>query len=208
MRSELLPAGEAGAVDRAADVLAGGGLVVFPTDTVYGLAVAAGVPGATERIFAAKDRPDAQALAVLVGDRAQAAELGDLDGPRGLAELLDEAWPGPLTVVVARRPGTGTDLDLGGDPGTIGLRWPDHDLVRALAERVGALVTTSANRHGVPTPELAVDAAASLAEPADLVLDGGRCEGLASTVVLCTEDPPRIVRQGAFPAEAVRAHLA
>src|SRR4051794_3515822 len=104
MPTNLLSVDAVDAIEQAAAVLTGGGLVVFPTDTVYGLAVAARVPGATSRIFAAKDRPGGQALAVLVADTTQAEELAALDAPPGLAALLEEAWPGPLTVVLGRRP--------------------------------------------------------------------------------------------------------
>jgi tRNA threonylcarbamoyl adenosine modification protein (Sua5/YciO/YrdC/YwlC family) len=111
------------------------------------------------------------------------------------AELAAAHWPGPLTMVLRRRPGLGWRL---GEPtDTIGVRCPDHDLVRALAARVGPLATTSANRHGLPTPSSALEAAGQLLGPVDLVLDGGPLYGTPSTVVDLTGEAPRVLRQGA-----------
>jgi len=180
-------------VDAVVRVLEAGGAVVLPTDTVYGLAA---LPGHEDRLYELKDRPESVPIAVLVADLEQAARIGRLDArARRLAEAF---WPGPLTVVVDRVDGAGT----------VGLRCPDHDLVRAVAARVGPLPTTSANRHGVPTPSVAAEAAASLAGEADLVVDGGPCGAVASTVVDLTGDEPQVLREGAVPSEAVLAALA
>lgn len=172
--------------------------MVLPTDTVYGLAALPTVPGATDRLFALKGRAEDQPLAVLVADAGQALALAE-PPPAAVAALVDRHWPGPLTLVLRRRAGA-RGLELGGDPGTIGLRCPDHDLVRAIASRVGPLATTSANRHGQPTPVSAAEAAAALDGPVDLVVDGGRCAGLASTVLDATVEPWKILREGAITA--------
>ena len=183
------------------DALLAGGAVVLPTDTVYGVAAATMVPGSTAALFRLKRRPIDVALPVLCADEAQARSLaGDL--PPGADRLMSTCWPGPLTVVVPRRPGLG--LDLGGpDDETIGLRVPAAPLVLAIAERTGPLACTSANRHGQPTPATAAGAAAALGPGVAAVLDGGRCDGLPSTVVGWSGGVHRILRQGALQADRV-----
>ena len=193
-------------VQDVATVLRGGGTVVLATDTVYGLAVLPTDPVAVARVWALKDRPPDQPLAVLVADVAQAQVLAavDLTGlgigtPRG--PWLPWAWPGPLTLVVPRS-AAAADLHLGGDPDTIGIRCPADALVRALAAEVGPVAATSANRHGEPTPTTADEAAISLTGEPDLVVDGGPAGTTASTVVDLTGPAPRVLRAGALdPAE-------
>ncbi|HEX7133338.1 MAG TPA: L-threonylcarbamoyladenylate synthase [Iamia sp.] len=183
-------------VDQLVAALEAGEPVVLPTDTVYGLAALPSVPGATARLYALKDRRPDVALAVLVADAGALQDLATaVDGPT--AALVDAHWPGPLTVVVRRHPDL-AGWDLGGDPGTIGVRCPDHPLVRAVAARTGPIATTSANRHGQPTPATAAEAAASLTGPVAVVADGGTLAGVASTVVDLTVEPRRILRQGAL----------
>ena len=107
-----------------------------------------------------------------------------------------------MTLVVPRDPAWA--VDLGGDAATVGVRCPDHDLVRAVCRTVGPLATTSANRHGQPTPVTAAEAAAAVGD-VDLIVDGGRLSGTPSTVVDCTVDPVRILREGAIPSVEVLA---
>jgi tRNA threonylcarbamoyl adenosine modification protein (Sua5/YciO/YrdC/YwlC family) len=190
----------AGAVAAAAVELRAGRPVVLPTDTVYGVAALVDDAAAVADIFRRKGRDEAKPMAVLVADAAQASALTDAD----LGALAD-LWPGALTIVVHRTPGA--ELHLGPGAGgltTVGLRCPDHDLVRALAAEVGPLATTSANRAGEPSPSTAVEAAAVLGVGL-LVLDGGSCEGVPSTVVDLTVPPARILRVGAIDAEALCA---
>ena len=189
----------------AAEALRSGGVVLLPTDTVYGIAVVASTPGATGRLFALKERSEGQPVAVLVADRAQALALADAPGDAAL-RLMERLWPGPLTLVVRRSP-TASSLELGGDPATVGLRCPDHDLVRALATEVGPLATTSANRHRQPTPRTAAEAAASLVGPVDLVVDGGRLGSVASTVVDLTGSEPKVLREGAVTVDHLHRAL-
>ena len=187
------------AVDEVVRVLRDGGSVVLPTDTVYGLAVAADRPGAVGALAALKDRAAEQPVAVLVATVRQAEQVGEL--PAWARPLVERWWPGPLTLVLRRRPGLAWDL---GEPaGTVGIRVPDHELVRAIAAGVGPLATTSANRHGRPTPPTAEAAAAALSAPPDLVVDGGPCAGTASTVVDATGDGPVILRQGPLSEDEV-----
>jgi L-threonylcarbamoyladenylate synthase len=144
---------------------------------------------------------------VLVADAEQARELaGDLTP--AAERLIAEFWPGGLTLVVPRRPGL--KLQLGGtdDDTTIGLRLPDHPVPRALAAKVGPLAATSANRHGHRTPVEAAEVADELGAAVDLVLDGGRCEGSASTVVSVTAEGVTVLREGRVPgADVLRVAL-
>jgi L-threonylcarbamoyladenylate synthase len=192
-------------LDAAAEALAAGRPVVLPTDTVYGLAVEPTRAGATDRLFAVKERPRTAALPVLVASVHQAVELaGEL--PCTAATLAEAFWPGGLTLVVPRRPGL--DLDVGGeDDATVGLRLPDHPVPVALAQRVGALAATSANLHGRPTPAGADEVAAELGDAVELVLDGGPCAGAPSTVVACTAEGVTVLREGRVPTDDVLAAL-
>jgi tRNA threonylcarbamoyl adenosine modification protein (Sua5/YciO/YrdC/YwlC family) len=174
-------------VARAADALRAGGAVVLPTDTVYGLAA---LPGQEEVLAVLKDRPAEMPIAVLI------AEPTTMPLPASATRLAAVFWPGPLTLLVPGHDGT-----------TVGLRCPDHDFVRALARRVGPLPTTSANKHGEPTARAAADAAASLVRPPALVVDGGACGDLASTVVDCTAAGVVVVREGAVAERAIVAAL-
>lgn len=187
-------------MDDAVAVLRAGGVVLLPTDTVYGLAVATTCPGAVQQLFDMKGRGRDVPIAVLVADADQAWALAAVPVPPSARRLAERWWPGPLTVVVARAPGW--DADIGGDGTTVGLRCPDHALVRDLCRAVGPLATTSANRHGARTPPTAAAAAAAVGHTG-LVVDGGELAGAASTVVDCTVSPVRVLREGAVPAAAV-----
>jgi tRNA threonylcarbamoyl adenosine modification protein (Sua5/YciO/YrdC/YwlC family) len=183
-------------VEQAAEVLRAGELVMIPTDTVYGIAAAPSVPGATQRLFDAKGRRRDIPIAVLVADADQAWSVARAPVPGAARRMGERWWPGALTVVVERD--AAWTADLGDDVGTVGLRCPDHDFVRALCREVGPLATSSANRHGEPTaprgdPRL----------PVGLVVSDGPHSGLASTVVDCTVDPPMVIREGAIPAAAL-----
>ncbi|HCW00954.1 MAG: L-threonylcarbamoyladenylate synthase [Acidimicrobiales bacterium] len=175
----------AGAVDAAVACLRAGGVVVLPTETVYGVAALADDSSAVAELFVRKGRPTDRRVAVLVADLDQARSLAVVD-ERTIA-LAEVAWPGPLTMVLPTVPGS--------DEATVGVRCPDHALVQAVATSVGPIATTSANRSGDPTPADAASAAASLGGDL-LVLDGGRCTGMPSTVVDLTVDPAVILREG------------
>jgi len=191
-------------LEDAGAALRAGAVVAIPTDTVYGLAVDPTRPGGTEALFSLKDRPEALDLPVLVGSIDQADSL---TGPAGLsvtARLLAGVfWPGALTMVVPRR--DGLDWALGSHAETIGLRLPDHAFARALCDEVGALATTSANVHG-HTPCTDADAVRRAFGSRVVVIEGGRCPGLPSTVASLLGDMPECLREGAVPwAEIVAA---
>jgi len=185
------------ALHQAAAALRAGGVVLLPTDTVYGLAAL--TPGAEEDLFVLKGRPADRSIAVLVADRPAAESLA-ASVPEPLAELMDAHWPGPLTVVLPR-PQTSAPR-IGGDRATVGVRCPDHPWLRRLLAEVGPLATTSANRHAEQTP---INAGAVLAALAPdhksdvgiaVAIDGGPCSGQASTVVIWRNGRLRILRPG------------
>lgn len=166
-------------LSEAVAALRRGEVVGIPTDTVYGVA---SLPSCSDRLFELKQRPPEVQVPVLVGDPADAALLADVTGLA--ARLIEHFWPGALTIVMPQ-------LDAAG---TIGLRCPDHELVRELCRSVGPLATTSANLHGQP-PLTTADAVRATF-PGLVVVDGGTCEGSPSTVVDATGDRPVLLREG------------
>ncbi len=192
------------ALTEALAALAAGFPIGIPTDTVYGLAVDPFIPGAADRIFAAKQRPRDVDLPVLVAGIEQALSLATAV-PEVARVLMDRFWPGPLTLVVPRRPDL--NADLGDDDATIGLRCPDHPVPLALAAKLGPLATTSANLHGQPTSTTAQHVAEVFGDAVPLVLDGGTCAGSPSTVADCTGVEPKLLREGRVPWSEVQATI-
>lgn len=193
------------AIGRAAEVLARGGLVVFPTETVYGLGALADDAAAAARIFEAKGRPAYNPLIVHVSDVAEARALAS-SWPAAAERLTRRCWPGPLTVVVPRDPARVPDVVTAGGP-TVAIRMPAHAvalaLLRALARPVAA---PSANRFQQLSPTTAAHALKGLDGRVDLVLDAGPCDhGIESTVIDCSGDAPTVLRLGALPLSALRA---
>jgi L-threonylcarbamoyladenylate synthase len=187
-----------GAIEAAVSELESGRVVAMATDTVYGLVARADDAEAIFRIYELKDRPPERRMAVLVADVAQAAELVELDG---LAWCLASSfWPGPLTIAAPRRRSATT---LAGDRSSIGVRCPAHDVVRTIAERVGPLAATSANRHGRP-PETDAESVAASFPTVALVLDGGELPGAASSVVSVSGGELSVVREGPIGEDRLR----
>ena len=202
---ELASRGDHDVATLVAGVLAGGGVVVLPTDTVYGLAASLDHPDAMARLFDLKDRPAAVPIAVLVSDRQQVHHLA-AEIPAAADSLMAAFWPGALTVVLQADPAVGPRLanTIGGDGSTIGVRCPDHDLCRAVSSQVGPFAATSANRHGDPTPTTAEQAVASLVGPVDLLIDGGELDAVPSTVVQVGIDgEPSVLREGTISATQI-----
>jgi L-threonylcarbamoyladenylate synthase len=183
-----------GAIRRAAEAIGSGGVVIYPTDTLYGLAADPRQAFAVERIFAVKGRPGGQPLPLVVSGLGQARAVAALG--RSALRLAERFWPGPLTLVADARPGLAAGV--AGADGSVALRVPDHRVARDLADAVGfAITSTSANPSGGEAPRHAHDAAAGVPE-ADLILDGGpTAGGPPSTIVDARTDPPRLVRDGA-----------
>lgn len=185
----------------AVKALRSGGTVVLPTDTLYGLATSPAVEGATDALFRLKGRAADVPVAVLCASVGQAFALAG-DVPPDARDLAQRHWPGPLTLVLPRRRDLGWAL---GEPsGTIGLRCPDSPLVRSITKVVGPIATTSANRHGHPTPATPREAAESLTEQPDLVIDGGELAAQASTVIDATGPELRVLREGPITLDTGR----
>lgn len=192
-----------GSVARAAEAIARSGVVVLPTDTLYGLGADAFDAAACARVFAAKARPRSMPLPVLVRSPKQVTGLvGDVD-PRA-ERLMAAYWPGALTLVVRALP----DLawDLGETAGSVAVRMPADDVALALIAAVGPLAVTSANRSGRAPATTVGDALAQLGADVDVYLDAGeRGAGVASTIVDLTGPEVRTLRDGALDAEDVVA---
>jgi L-threonylcarbamoyladenylate synthase len=183
-------------VRQACDVLRTGGLVAFPTDTLYALGANALDPDAVERVFTIKGRHHGKPLSVLVGSLEAAAKLGLLSDP--IRALMGAYWPGPLTVVVKAT--AAVPAALAAATGTVGLRMPAGAVAQALLEASGMpIIGTSANKSGGADPADAKAVQKAVGGQIDLLLDGGRVAlGVPSTVIDCTQTPARIVREGAI----------
>lgn len=190
-------------IDEVVAALQAGGVVVLPTDTVYGLVALARDEAATAALFALKGRSHDVPLAVLCASVEQALALADPSAGPAVAAVAARWWPGPLTLVLPRR--AGVELHLGEPAHTVGLRVPDHDIVRAIAARVGPLAATSANRHGAPVEATAAAAAAALGDEVALVVDGGTLGERSSTVVDATGWPWVVLRAGPIAGDEILA---
>ena len=193
-------------IDRAVAVLRAGGLVAFPTETVYGLGADASNPAALGKIFDAKGRPRNHPLIVHIHD-AQDANAWARDIPPAAQRLAQRYWPGPLTLVLKRAPAA-HDLLTGGQD-TIALRAPSHPVARELLERFGGGVAApSANRYGRVSATTAEHVKREFGSAIDCVLDGGPTEvGIESTIVDLSGVHPALLRPGAITAEMLEAAL-
>ena len=204
-RPRVLADDELGRAEAIA-VLAAGGIVAIPTDTVYGIAVSLATPDGIERLFHVKRRPPEKGIALLLGtaDQAETVGVAGMDARR----LAEAFWPGPLTLVLPRTPGANLPAVLADGLPTVGVRLPDHPCPRALALALGPLPTTSANLSGEPDSidvEMVIE---QLGDRIDLVLDGGRTPGaVPSTVVDCTGASPRVLREGVLGTDRILAAL-
>ncbi len=194
------------ALDAASQAVRRGRLIVLPTDTVYGVGADAFDAEAVSRLLAAKGRGREMPPPVLVGTK------GTLDAlatrvPSYVAPLVQEFWPGALTVVCHQQPSL--QWDLGETRGTVAIRMPDHDLARALLDRTGPLAVSSANITGNPAALDADEADAMLGAAVDVVIDGGAAPGgVASTIIDATGERPRLLRAGAIDVADLDAVLA
>lgn len=198
MKTEVIKASNPVAVSHARDVLNNGGLVVFPTDTVYGLAVLPYRQEYIERLYIVKGRDTSKAIAVLISDVSELYRVALSPGEVAL-RLAGKFWPGPLTIVLPRHP----DLPdaLSANP-TIGVRVPDHPVAIKLLQAIGPLAVTSANLSGSKNTNSVAEVLAQLDGRVHLVIDGGSTPGgIPSTVVDCTAPELRILRRGPIPEE-------
>ena len=193
-------------IARAAEILRSGGLVAFPTETVYGLGADATNPDAVRRIFAAKGRPTTNPLIVHVADIETAKRYAATwsDAAQTLAAVW---WPGPLTLVVPKAASIVPEVTAGRE--TVGLRVPDHPLALELLRAFGgAVAAPSANRSNRVSPTTAGHVLEELAGSVDLILDGGPCTvGIESTVLDLTTDVPTILRPGGVSRGQLEAIL-
>lgn len=196
------------AIEAATIALRAGGLVILPTETVYGIASRPDDPGATARLFEAKRRPAGLNLPVLAASVHEAWDLAVANQAAG--RLAAALWPGPLTMVLPRGDRS-RDWALGRETGTIGLRVPDHALTLALLERSGPLAATSANISGVPplAGRAALQEAFGEAVAVYVVAPKGAPapSGRSSTVVDLTGEEPRVLREGPIDASRIAALL-
>jgi L-threonylcarbamoyladenylate synthase len=204
----VVPATPAG-MERAAEALRSGGLVAFPTETVYGLGARAHDPIALAKIFEAKRRPFFDPLILHVADRDQFASLvapAAQRDPRA-ALLIDRFWPGPLTLVLPKAEDV-PDLATSGLP-TVAVRMPSHPAALALIRAAGfPLAAPSANPFGRLSPTAAAHVQAHFTEGIELILDGGPCAvGVESTIVSLAGETPVLLRAGGVPREAVEAAI-
>lgn len=195
-----------GRLRRAVEVLQRGGIVVFPTDTVYGVGAHAFMDDAVSKLYQVKERPRERAIALLIADAQDMAILAS-PVPQAAWQLAERFWPGGLTLVLPKAPSLATLATAGGD--TVALRIPNHPFALALIHALGApLAATSANPTGMPSPTTAHQAREQLGNRVDLVVDGGRCLGGVESTVLDLSGPePRILREGAISPGQLRAAL-
>jgi tRNA threonylcarbamoyl adenosine modification protein (Sua5/YciO/YrdC/YwlC family) len=189
-------------IDAAVTAARGGELIVLPTDTVYGIGADAFIPAAVTTMLAAKGRGRNMPPPVLVGTARAAAALVDDLGAFGQS-LIDEFWPGALTLVFRASP---TLLwDLGETKGTVALRMPLHAVALDVLKQTGPLAVSSANRHGQPAAVTADEAEQQLGEAVSVYLDGGPCpDTVPSTILDLTGTIPKVLRSGAISVDRLR----
>ena len=201
MKTELLDATQSGAVEEAAAHLKAGRLVIFPTDTVYGIGADAFNAEAVGALYEVKQRPRSKGIPILLADPSDLDRVAQEVAGRART-LIEDFWPGPLTLVVPRQPALPANISPNEN---VAVRIPDNGVARALIRAAGgAVAASSANKTGQPPAHDAQEAMASLAGLAAAALDGGPvAHGAPSTIVDCTADPPRILREGPLSAKTL-----
>jgi len=207
MQTQIIAAADPDAIDKACELLKTGGLVAFPTDTVYGVGADAYQPQAVERIYQVKRRPLAMAIPLLI-DNAEDLHMVAEPIPDVAWALAKRFWPGALTVVLYRKPVV-PDVVTSGGP-TVAVRVPDHSFALGLIRVAGGvLAATSANLTGRPDPRTAEEVMGYFEGRIELIVDGGRCPGgVPSTVIDLTKTPPEVVRLGAISRVELEEALA
>jgi L-threonylcarbamoyladenylate synthase len=191
-------------IPRALEILQAGGLVAFPTDTVYGVGAVAFDSAVVESIYTVKDRPVEKAIPILISD------IDDLPKvtatiPDMASKLASRFWPGPLTLVLPKRPYLPEAVS---STGTVAVRVPAHKVARELLRMAGPMAVTSANISGQPSPSTAEEVFAQLGGRIALIVDGGKTPGgVPSTLVDCTKDKPEILREGPISLEELLSVL-
>jgi L-threonylcarbamoyladenylate synthase len=193
-------------IKKAVSILKNGGVVAYPTDTVYGLGACMTDVAAVDRIFQVKGRPKGMALPVLLADRNQIKEIVISVSPRA-QRLADEFFPGALTIILPKS-AVVPDIITGGGK-TVAFRIPNHPVPLALIKGLGKpIVGTSANLSGQPSALTAMEVQAQIGDKIDMVIDGGKCPGgIESTVIDLSGEKPVVRRQGAISVEELRKIL-
>lgn len=187
---------------QALAILRAGGVVAFPTDTVYGLGALAFDHAAVERIYGVKGRSTEKAIPVLIGEVDDLTQVA-VEIPPVAQRLAARFWPGPLTLVLPKHPRLPSAIST---TPTVGIRLPDHPVARALLRAAGPMAVTSANLTGQASPVTAGEVLEQLDGRIPLVLDGGVTPGgIPSTVVDCCGPSPRLLRAGPIPFEAIKS---
>jgi L-threonylcarbamoyladenylate synthase len=206
MKTEILRADAPNALAYVLELLRKGEVVAIPTDTVYGVAADGFNADAVEKLFVVKDRPSHKAIMLLLGEYEDMEKVASHISPTA-QRLAQRFWPGGLTLVVHAR--EELPVNLRAQSNTIGVRLPDSDVVRELVRAMGRpLAATSANLSGGVNPRTAQDVLDALGGRIAMILDGGATPGnVASTVVDCTVEPPRLLRAGAIGADEIEKAL-
>lgn len=196
----VLDATDPQALIMAQRVAANGGVIVFPTDTLYGMACDPRNPEALARVYDIKGRSAQKALPVLVGGLDQLVEIVS-EVPEKARHLLETFWPGPLTIILPKQPGLPAELTP--YPG-VAVRMPNHPFALALLQAFGPLAVTSANLSDHANPGTAEEVLAQLGNSVDLVIDGGRLEiGRGSTILDCGSETLVLLREGPISFETL-----
>ncbi len=201
MKTEIIPASE---IQNALKLLQNGGIIAFPTDTVYGLGALAFDTDAINSIYIAKNRPIEKAIPILIGDMSDLDKVAS-DIPNMALHFAFRFWPGPLTFIVPKKETLPLSVSA---TSTVAVRIPDHIDARALLRAAGPMAVTSANISGGQNPSSAQEVYDQLNGRIPLILDGGKTQGgIPSTLVDCTGEKPLILREGPISLDELLAVL-